>query len=159
MAKSGKKVLKKSNYDPSKETNLIRRLTKKVVGKNIDTFSSGDTVNVYVKVKEGEKERIQLYKGVVIKIQGSGSARCFTVRKVSSGIGVERTFPFASPSLEKVEAVNMGKVRRSRLYFLRGLEGKAAKLNTELISKESTKGSSKEAATEASETSDTAAAE
>ncbi|HPI41872.1 MAG TPA: 50S ribosomal protein L19 [Pseudobdellovibrionaceae bacterium] len=148
MAKSGKKVLKKSTYEPAKETNLIRRLTKKTVSKNIASFSSGDTVNVFVKVKEGEKERTQLYKGVVIKIQGSGAARSFTVRKVSSGIGVERTFPFASPSLEKVEAVNMGKVRRSRLYFLRGLEGKAAKLNTELISKESSSSKNTDSATE-----------
>jgi large subunit ribosomal protein L19 len=138
MAKSGKKVLSKSKYEPTKETNLIRRLTKKAVSKSIDSFSPGDTVNVYVKVKEGEKERTQLYKGVVIKIQGSGAARSFTVRKISSGVGVERTFPFASPSLEKVEAVNMGKVRRSRLYFLRGLDGKAAKLNTELIVREET---------------------
>ncbi len=114
------------------ETNLVRRVSVKAANKNIQAFSSGDTVNVYVKVKEGEKERVQLYKGIVTKIQGAGAARSFTVRKMSAGVGVERTFPFASPALDKVEVVNFGKVRRSRLFFLRKLEGKAAKIESEL---------------------------
>lgn len=117
----------------AKETNLIRRVSVKAANKNIQAFSSGDTVNVFVKVKEGEKERIQLYKGIVTKIQGAGAAKSFTVRKISAGVGVERTFPFASPSLDKVEVVNIGKVRRSKLYFLRKLEGKAAKIESELV--------------------------
>ncbi len=117
----------------AKETNLVRRVSVKPANKNIQAFGSGDTVNVYVKVKEGEKERVQLYKGIVTKIQGSGAAKSFTVRKISAGVGVERTFPFSSPALDKVELVNVGKVRRSKLYFLRSLEGKAAKIESELV--------------------------
>lgn len=117
----------------AKDTNLVRRVSVKPANKNIQSFGSGDTVNVYVKVKEGEKERVQLYKGIVTKIQGSGAAKSFTVRKISAGVGVERTFPFSSPALDKVELVNIGKVRRSKLYFLRSLEGKAAKIESELV--------------------------
>ena len=117
----------------AKETNLVRRVSVKPANKNVQSFDSGDTVNVYVKVKEGEKERVQLYKGIVTKIQGAGAAKSFTVRKVSAGVGVERTFPFSSPILDKVEVVNRGKVRRSRLFFLRGLAGKAAKIESELV--------------------------
>ena len=117
----------------AKETNLVRRVSVKPANKSIQNFSSGDTVNVYVKVKECEKERVQLYKGIVTKIQGSGSMKAFTVRKISAGVGVERTFPFSSPILEKVELVNIGKVRRSKLYFLRNLAGKAAKIESELV--------------------------
>ncbi len=117
----------------TKETNLVRRVSVKPANKNIQEFSSGDTVNVYVKVKEGEKERIQLYKGIVIRLQGSGAVRSFTVRKISAGVGVERTFPFSSPAIDKVEVVTTGKVRRSKLYFLRGLSGKAAKIESELV--------------------------
>ncbi len=103
------------------------------VNKNIADFSTGDTVGVYVRVREGDKERVQLYKGVVLKLQGKGISRSFTVRKISAGVGVERTFPFASPSVDKVELVARGKVRRSKLYFLRGLRGKAARLTSELV--------------------------
>ncbi|WP_253715946.1 50S ribosomal protein L19 [Bdellovibrio bacteriovorus] len=117
----------------TKETNIVRRVSVKAANKNIQAFSSGDTVNVFVKVKEGEKERVQLYKGIVTKIQGSGAQKTFTVRKISAGVGVERTFPFASPALDKVELVNIGKVRRSKLYYLRALEGKAAKIESELV--------------------------
>ncbi|AFY01763.1 50S ribosomal protein L19 [Bdellovibrio bacteriovorus] len=118
----------------AKETNIVRRVSVKAANKNIQSFNSGDTVNVFVKVKEGEKERVQLYKGIVTKIQGSGAAKSFTVRKMSAGVGVERTFPFASPALDKVEIVNVGKVRRSKLYYLRALKGKAAKIESELVS-------------------------
>lgn len=117
----------------AKETNLVRRVSVKPANKNIQSFSSGDTVNVFVKVKEGEKERVQLYKGIVTKIQGAGAAKSFTVRKISAGVGVERTFPFASPAIDKVEVITTGKVRRSKLYFLRNLEGKAAKIESELV--------------------------
>jgi large subunit ribosomal protein L19 len=115
-----------------KETNIVRRVSVKPANKKIQNFSSGDTVNVFVKVREGEKERIQLFKGIVTKIQGSGAVKAFTVRKVSAGVGVERTFPFSSPALDKVELVNIGQVRRSKLYFLRKLSGKAAKIKSEL---------------------------
>lgn len=117
----------------AKETNLIRRVSAKAANNNIQSFNSGDTVNVFVKVKEGEKERVQLYKGIVTKIQGSGTSKSFTVRKISAGVGVERTFPFASPAIDKVEIVNIGKVRRAKLYYLRGLKGKAAKIESELV--------------------------
>jgi large subunit ribosomal protein L19 len=100
--------------------------------KHIVAFKSGDTVNVHVKVKEGDKERVQVYKGIVTKVQGSGAGRSFTVRKISAGVGVERTFPFMSPAVDKVELVSHGLVRRSRLFYLRGLEGKAAKIEFEL---------------------------
>jgi len=83
-------------------------------------------------VKEGEKERVQVYKGTVTKLQGSGASRTFTVRKISAGVGVERTFPFASPALDKVERVAIGSVRRAKLYYLRSREGKAAKIESEL---------------------------
>lgn len=115
-----------------KETNLVRRVSVKPANKNIQAFNSGDTVNVFVKVKEGEKERIQLFKGIVTKIQGAGAVKSFTVRKMSAGVGVERTFPFSSPVLDKVELVNVGQVRRSKLYFLRKLSGKAAKIKSQL---------------------------
>ncbi len=95
-------------------------------------FSSGDTISVSVKVKEGEKERIQVFKGVVLKIQGSGTNRTFTVRKVSEGIGVERTFPFNSPSVDSITVQAYGKTRRSRLFYLRALQGRAAKVRSEL---------------------------
>ncbi len=100
--------------------------------KSYPSFSSGDTVNVSVKVKEGEKERIQIFKGIVLKIQGSGPNRSFTVRKVSEGIGVEKTFPFRSPIINKVEVLAYGKIRRSRLFYLRNLRGRAAKVRSEL---------------------------
>ena len=95
-------------------------------------FSSGDTISVSVKVREGEKERIQVFKGVVLKIQGSGTNRTFTVRKVSEGIGVERTFPFNSPMVDAISVQAYGKTRRSRLFYLRALQGRAAKVRSEL---------------------------
>ncbi len=121
------------------ETNFVKRASKKLlpqVNTKISDFSPGDTVNVYVKVIEGEKERIQLYKGVVTKIQGHAH-RTFTVRKISSGIGVERTFPYSSPNVESVEIVSHGKVRRAKLYYLRGLDGKAARIESELAATKS----------------------
>lgn len=134
MAKATKAKIKKKTVSKStgKETNLVRRVTLKPKNTKIQEFKAGDTVNVYVKVIEGEKERTQLYKGLVTKVQGSGVGKSFTVRKISSGIGVERTFPFLSPAIESVELVSHGRVRRSKLYFLRGLEGKSARIDSEL---------------------------
>ncbi len=95
---------------------------------DIPDFDSGDTVNVHVKIREGEKERIQVFQGVVIKkTKGYSSAR-FTVRKISGGIGVERIFPLYSPVLDKIEVITKGRVRRSKLYYLRNLRGKAARI-------------------------------
>lgn len=105
----------------------------------IPPFKAGDTVEVSVRVKEGEKERIQMFKGVVLKLQGSGASRAFTVRKISDGIGVERTFPFSSPIVASVKVVAHGFVRRSRLFYLRALKGKAAKVRSELAVNASTK--------------------
>ena len=114
---------------------LIQKISNRTKSKSktIAEFRPGDTVGVYVRVREGEKERVQLYKGVVLKIQGKGATRSFTVRKISSGVGVERSFPFTSPALDRVELISNGKVRRSKLYFLRGLKGKAAKLESVLV--------------------------
>ncbi len=114
-------------------SDLIRRVTLErsaKTNKKLPQFQTGDTVGVYVKVKEGEKERVQLYTGVVLKVQGSGSGRSFTVRKIASGVGVERTFPLLSPIIDRIEVISRGKVRRARLFFLRGLKGRSARLDT-----------------------------
>lgn len=92
------------------------------------TFRSGDTVRVHVRIKEGDKERIQVFEGVVIAVRRNANRSSFTVRKISYGVGVERVFPVHSPFVEKVEVMSSGKVRRARLYYLRGLRGKAARL-------------------------------
>lgn len=115
-------------------TDLVRRVTWDRIkkGKKLPEFGTGDTIGVYVKVKEGEKERVQLYSGVVLKVQGSGPSRSFTVRKIASGVGVERTFPLLSPAIDRIEVISRGKVRRSRLFYLRGLKGRSARLDSEL---------------------------
>ena len=95
---------------------------------DVPDFSPGDTLKVHVKVVEGNKERTQLFQGVVIGRRGSGLHESFTVRKLSNGVGVERTFPLHSPIVEKIEVVTRGDVRRAKLYYLRGLRGKAAKI-------------------------------
>ncbi len=94
----------------------------------IPEFQAGDTVAVHTKVREGDKERIQIFEGVVIKRKSSGIDSTFTVRKISNGIGVERIFPLHSPNVEKVVRLRAGKVRRAKLYYLRGLRGKAARI-------------------------------
>jgi large subunit ribosomal protein L19 len=92
-------------------------------------FRSGDTVKVYTKVVEGDSERIQIFDGVVLSRRGSGVSESFIVRKISYGVGVERVFPLHSPRIDKIEVMKAGKVRRSKIYYLRGLSGKAARLN------------------------------
>jgi large subunit ribosomal protein L19 len=112
---------------------LVRQITlSRLPKRKLPEFRTGDTVGVYVKVKEGEKERVQLFKGVVLKTQGTGSGRTFTVRKMSSGVGVERTFPFFSPAIDRIEVLTRGSVRRSRLYYLRELKGRAARVDSTL---------------------------
>ncbi len=96
-------------------------------------FSAGDTVTVYYRIKEGNKERIQAFRGVVIQIRGKGIGKTFTVRKISNGIGVERIFPFNSPFIEKVEVNKHGKVRRARIYYLRNLSGKKARIKEKRV--------------------------
>lgn len=99
-----------------------------VLRDDIPEFRAGDTVKVHVKVVEGNKTRVQVFQGVVIARSGSGASETYTVRKVSYGVGVERTFPLHSPIVEKIEVVTKGDVRRAKLYYLRGLRGKAAKI-------------------------------
>ncbi|MGM0655269.1 MAG: 50S ribosomal protein L19 [Thermodesulfobacteriota bacterium] len=108
--------------------NLIQKIEREQMRLDIPDFDSGDTVKVHVKIREGEKERIQIFQGVVIKkTKGLSSAR-FTVRKISGGVGVERIFPLYSPAIDKIEVVARGRVRRSKLYYLRNLRGKAARI-------------------------------
>lgn len=117
-----------------KITDLVARVTTgRHTMKKFPKFSSGDTLAVHVNIKEGEKERVQVFQGVVIKVQGSGIGRSFTVRKMSSGVGVERTFPFYTPAIQKIELLSRGKVRRGRLFYLRALRGRAARLESELV--------------------------
>ncbi len=95
---------------------------------SIPTFAAGDTVNIHVKIREGNKERIQQFQGVVLQRRNSGASETFTVRKVSNQIGTERIFPLLSPNIDKIEVIRRGKVRRARLFYLRGLSGKAARI-------------------------------
>lgn len=101
-----------------------------VVKNNLPAFNAGDTVSVHYKIREGNKERVQVYQGVVIQINSVGSNQTFTVRKISNGVGVERIFPVNSPNIEKIDINSHGKVRRAKLYYLRGLTGKAARIKS-----------------------------
>ncbi len=105
---------------------LIRTIEKEQMKKNIASFNAGDTVKVHVKIKEGTRERIQTFEGIVIKRQGGGIGETFTVRRISYGVGVERTFPVHSPKIEKIDVVRRGKVRRAKLFYLRDRVGRAA---------------------------------
>ena len=109
-------------------SNVIAELGNAIKRTDLPEFRAGDTVKVHVKVVEGNRSRVQQFQGVVIRVQGSGVGRTFTVRKISFGVGVERTFPRHSPIFEKVEIVTRGDVRRAKLYYLRNLRGKAAKI-------------------------------
>lgn len=108
--------------------NTIDRLEFEQMKKNIPSFKPGDTVKVHVKIVEGDKSRIQAFQGVVIARQNGGIRESFTVRKISNGIGVERVFPLHSPSVEAIEVITRGHVRRAKLYYLRKLRGKAARI-------------------------------
>ncbi len=110
--------------------NTIDMLEREQMRVDIPQFRAGDTVKVHVKISEGEKDRIQTFQGIVIGRHNNGLKSSFTVRKVSYGIGVERVFPLHSPAIDKIEMVQPGKVRRSRLYYLRNLRGKAARVKT-----------------------------
>lgn len=106
----------------------LREVETEYLRSDIPEFRPGDTVRVHVKVREGAKERIQVFQGVVIARRGGGTRETFTVRKISSGIGVERVFPLHSPTIDSIEVVRHGKVRRAKLYYLRKLRGKAARI-------------------------------
>ncbi len=107
---------------------LLTQMEKEHLKEGIPHFNPGDTVKVHFKVVEGNRERIQVFEGIVIKRRGSGMSEMFTVRRVSYGVGVERTFPLHSPKINKIEVVRRGSVRRSKLYYLRKLKGKAARV-------------------------------
>ena len=108
--------------------NVIEMVEEEMLRKDLVGFQPGDTVRVHVKVKEGEKERLQVFEGVVMRLRKGGLGSTFTVRKMTYGVGVERTFPLHSPMIEKVEVVRKGQVRRAKLYYLRKLKGKAARI-------------------------------
>ncbi|MBW1797253.1 MAG: 50S ribosomal protein L19 [Deltaproteobacteria bacterium] len=108
--------------------NIIEAIEKEQMRGDIPDFRPGDTVKVHAKIREGEKERIQIFQGVVIRKRKGNTGATFTVRKVSYGIGVERIFPLHAPFVDKIEVLTRGKVRRSRLYYLRKLRGKAARI-------------------------------
>ena len=107
---------------------IIEAITKSQLRSDIPEFKAGDTVRVHVRIVEGGRERIQQLEGVVIKRRGGGISATYTVRKISNGVGVERTFPVHTPKVEKIEVVRKGKVRRAKLYYLRNLRGKAARI-------------------------------
>lgn len=122
----------KKRSDP---TALVKKALKAMNTKKVDypSFRIGDTVRVHVKVTEGEKSRVQVYEGIVIRIKRGGASSSFTVRKISYGIGVERVFPYHSPVVEKVAIVSQGEVRRAKLYYLRALSGRASRIKSELV--------------------------
>ena len=111
---------------------LIKALTNEQLKTEVPVLNIGDTVRVHNRIKEGNKERIQMFEGTIIAIKGSGISESFTVRRVSYGIGVEKTFPVHSPNVEKVDIIRSGKVRRAKLYYLRDRAGKSAKVKEKI---------------------------
>ena len=107
---------------------LINQITSEYMKNDVPEFRPGDTVKVYVKIKEGERERIQIFEGLVIKKRGGGISETYTVRKMSNGVGVERTFPVHSPMVARIEVVRKGKVRRAKLNYIRSLSAKKARI-------------------------------
>ncbi len=113
---------------------LIKEITKELVEvKELPAFKAGDTITVYYKIKEGAKERIQFFQGVVIQRRGSGNTETFTIRKISNGVGVERIFPVNSPFIDKIEINKTGVVRRARIFYLRDLTGKKARIKEKIV--------------------------
>lgn len=116
-------------------SDIIRELEKEQLRSDLPKLEIGDTVRVYVKVVEGNRERLQNFEGVVIKMQGGGIRKTFSVRRISYGVGVERTFPYHSPRIGRIEVVRHGVVRRAKLYYLRERTGKAAKIKERIVTK------------------------
>lgn len=110
--------------------NILDSVAQDYLKKEVPAFNVGDTVKVHVKIKEGNRERIQIFEGFVLKRQNGGIAETFTVRRIASGVGVEKTFPIHSPWVEKIEVIRKGDVRRARLHYMRGRTGKAAKIKS-----------------------------
>ena len=121
MSAKGKKYIMRQNK-------LIEKITASQLRDDIPEFRAGDTVRVHARIVEGSRERIQMFEGVVIKRHGAGISATYTVRKISNGVGVERTFPLHTPRVDKIEVVRYGRVRRAKLYYLRALQGKAARI-------------------------------
>jgi large subunit ribosomal protein L19 len=107
---------------------ILREITQEQLRTDLPHFRPGDTLRVYLKVKEGNRERVQMFEGVVIRRRGTGISETFTVRKISYGVGVERTLPLNTPKIDRIEVARRGKVRRAKLYYLRDLRGKAARI-------------------------------
>ena len=128
--------LRTSRKEKIKMADIIRELEKEQLRTDLPKLLVGDLVRVYVKVVEGDKERLQAFEGTVIKIQGGGIRRSFTVRRISYGVGVERTFPYHSPRLGRIEVIRHGRVRRAKLFYLRDRVGKAAKVKEKIVAKE-----------------------
>ena len=128
-------VFRRGPIFPTIMSDLIKFVEEKnaEVRNSFPDFKAGDTINVHVKIKEGNKERVQQFQGTVIQRRHpNSSGETFTVRKISNGIGVERIFPLLSPSIEKIEVIRKGKVRRARIYYLRGKQGKSARIKEKL---------------------------
>jgi large subunit ribosomal protein L19 len=113
---------------------LIKNLEREMIRLDLPSFSAGDTIKVHVKIREGEKERIQVFQGVVISKRNNGAQSTFTVRKISYGVGVERVFPAHSPFIDQIEVITKGRVRRAKIYYLRKLRGKAARIKEKRLS-------------------------
>lgn len=111
---------------------ILKQITEEQIRTDLPKFNIGDTLRIYVKVKEGNRERVQMFEGTVIKKNHGGIQETFTARRISYGVGVERTFPLNSPKIERIEVVRRGKVRRAKLYYLRDRVGKAAKVKEKL---------------------------
>lgn len=125
---------------------VIKQIESEYMKKDLPDFSPGDTVKVHVKIREGDKERIQVFQGTVLQRKGGGLGESFTVRKISSGIGVERIFPLHSPNVARIDVIRRGRVRRAKLFYLRGLTGKSARIDEKRVDireKKSTAGTAK----------------
>jgi large subunit ribosomal protein L19 len=133
-----KVVIKRKNASKGKKRgqkgldSKVALVEKSTMTNTFPAFSAGDTVKVHVRIKEGDKERVQAYEGLTIAMSGKGASKSFTVRKISNGVGVERIFLFSSPKVAKVDVLQVGKVRRAKLYYIRELEGRAAKIEREV---------------------------
>lgn len=123
------KVAIREVFEGERVMNKLEQVEQEYLRQDIPEFRPGDTLKVHVRVSEGDKERVQVFQGVVIARRGGGTGESFTVRKISGGIGVERVFPLHSPVLDSIEVVRRGKVRRAKLYYLRRLRGKAARID------------------------------
>ena len=119
-----------TRHMPTKPMDVLSSVVQDYLKTDIPAFNVGDTVKVHVKIKEGNRERIQIFEGFVLKRQNGGIGETFTVRRIASGVGVEKTFPIHSPLVEKIEVVKRGKVRRARLHYMRARTGKSAKIKS-----------------------------